>query len=195
MKKIVLATSNQGKIEEIRPHLIKLGFEVYGLDDFNLSNAKEIGKTMKENAVIKARHVSRVTNFMVLSDDSGLEVEALNGKPGVFSSRFSSKGDDLSNNQLLLKKMTNHTNRRARFKTVMVLKDETGKEHIFESVLDGYIHTALEGDGGFGYDPLFIPVGHHETLARLGFHVKDKISHRKKCLLKVIDHLKHTRNN
>jgi len=153
MKKIVLATANQGKIEEIRPHLIKLGFEVYGLNDFNLSSPKEIGKTMKENAMIKARHVARVTNFMVLSDDSGLEVEALNGKPGVFSSRFSSKGDDLSNNQLLLKKMSTHTNRRARFKTVMVLKDETGKEHLFESVLDGYIHTALEGEGGFGYDP------------------------------------------
>lgn len=190
MKKIVLATSNEGKVEEIRPHLIQLGYEVYGLADFEISEALETGKTMKDNAIIKARHAAKITNFMILADDSGLEVEALGGKPGVHSSRFTKAGDDTSNNQLLLEKMANQSNRRARFKTVMVLKDEEGLERVFEGTLDGYIHTTLEGEDGFGYDPLFIPVGHHETLASLGLGVKDRISHRKKCLNKVIEFLR-----
>ncbi len=192
MKKIVLATRNEGKIEEIRPHLASLGYEVFGLEDFDVAVIEETGSTLKDNAIIKARHTQRVTNFMVLSDDSGLEVEALDGKPGVLSARFSTEGTDEANNRFLLRKMADKTNRSARFKTVMVLRDEEGYEHVFEGVLNGYIHTAMEGSEGFGYDPLFIPVGHTETLASLGLSVKNRISHRKKCLNKVIEFLKNS---
>jgi len=192
VKKIVIASHNQGKIDEIKPHLLMLGYEVYGLDDFGIDPVEETGRTLKENAILKARHTARLSNFMILADDSGLEVDALGGKPGVFSSRYSLEGTDEANNLYLLDKMSDKLNRTARFRTVMVLKDEQGYEYVFEGVLHGYIHTALEGDKGFGYDPLFIPVGHHETLGVLGPRIKDEISHRKKCLDKVIHHLKNT---
>ncbi len=186
MKKIALATHNQGKIEEIKPRLTLLGYDVFTLDDFDVKPIEETGRTFKENALIKAKALRSVTNFMVLADDSGLEVDALNNRPGVYSSRYSALGTDQANNEKLLKDMSDVLDRSATFKTVMVVIDEANKNHVFEAALHGYIHTALEGLDGFGYDPLFIPVGHNETLASLGLSVKQQISHRKKCLDKVL---------
>ncbi len=191
MKHIVLATQNANKIDEIAPHLEYLHYTVDTLADFAGDVViKEKGSTLEENALLKARALRTHTSAMVLADDSGLEVDALGGKPGVMSKRFSNEGTDDANNRLLLEKMANERNRRATFKTVMALIEEDGSEHIFEGTLPGYIHTALEGEEGFGYDPLFIPVGYSKTLAALGMDVKNTISHRRKCLERVLQFLR-----
>ncbi len=191
MKKIVLATQNEHKIQEIAPPLEALGFEVLSLAEFEEYEApNETGKTFWENARLKARALRKHTSSAILADDSGLEVEALQQAPGVHSKRFSDEGGDTANNRLLLKKMENKTNRRAVFRTVMVLMMEDGREVSFDGTLAGYIHTAIEGDEGFGYDAIFIPVGHSETLATLGFAHKQRISHRKRCLDKVLAYLR-----
>ncbi len=189
MDKIVIASKNQGKIDEIKPHLSHLGFEVFSMVDFDVPDIDETGHTLKENAFIKARTVKKITNYMVLADDSGLMCDALGGKPGVYSARYAEKGNDHANNLKLLEHMADKSNRSAKFLTVMVLIDEHEKEFMFEGTLPGYIHTALEGEEGFGYDPLFIPVGHTATLAQLGDKIKHRISHRKKALDQVIDFL------
>ncbi len=191
MKKIVLASQNEHKLQEISPPLESLGFEVLSLVDFEEYEApRETGATFLENARLKARALRKHTSSMILADDSGLEVEALKKAPGVQSKRFSDEGDDHANNKLLLNKMADKTNRHAMFRTVMVLLLEDGKEVSFEGTLPGYIHTAAEGGEGFGYDTVFIPVGHSETLASLGFDHKQRISHRKRCLDKVIAYLR-----
>lgn len=182
----MIASENQGKIEEIRPHLAHAGFEVYSMADFDVPPVDETGTTLLENALIKARALKNVTNFMVLADDSGLMVEALGGKPGVYSSRYAKHGDDDANNQKLLTNMADKNNRFAQFKTVIVIIDQDDKEYVFEGELSGYIHTVLEGEHGFGYDPLFIPVGYHKTLASLPPSVKTRISHRKQALDQVL---------
>ncbi len=190
MRKIVIASRNEGKIDEIRPYLVSIGYKVYSLSDFDSEDVRETGATFRQNALIKARAARRVTNFMILAEDSGLEVDALNGKPGVYSARFSESGTDEANNVLLLKKMEDKINRRARFISVMVLKLEDDEEMVFTGSLDGYIHTVTEGDAGFGYDPLFIPVGHCDTLSTLGPDRKTRISHRRKALDAVLRYLK-----
>jgi XTP/dITP diphosphohydrolase len=190
MKKIVIASQNEDKISEIRTPLTALGYEVYSLLDFDVPDIEETGATLKENARIKAHAVRKITEYTVLSDDSGLEVDALNGAPGVHSKRFSDSMQDADNNALLLKKMEDKDHRFATFKTVMVLLFKDDREYSFEGALHGYIHTTQEGEHGFGYDSVFIPVGHSQTLATLGPEVKEKISHRRRALREVIDFLK-----
>ncbi len=194
MPRIVIATRNKHKVEEIAPPLESIGYEVDSLLDFDEHvDVCENGRTFLENARKKARAVRRITTSPILADDSGLEVEALDKGPGVHSKRFSSEGGDHANNRLLLERMANERNRSALFRTVMVLLMEDGREMTFEGTLPGYIHTAIEGDEGFGYDSVFIPVGHSQTLASLGADVKGRISHRKRCLDKVIAHLRDKR--
>lgn len=190
MKRIVVATKNQGKLNEIRPALNHLGFEVYSLLDFDMPDIEETGRTLRENALLKARKVKKNVDGIVLADDSGLEVEALNGAPGVHSKRFSSSALDRDNNELLLKKMASKENRAAAFKTIMVLIMPDEREFSFEGTLHGYIHTVMEGEAGFGYDSVFIPVGHSKTLATLGMEVKNDISHRRRALRQVVEFLK-----
>ena len=187
---IVIASSNEGKIEEIKPSLLSHGFKVLTLRDFPHVPINEDGKTFRENAEKKARAVATLTKFPVIADDSGLEVDALSGAPGVHSKRFSHSGLDADNNARLLSLMENKTNRRACFKTIIVLKESSGDERIFEGRLDGYIHTVSEGDEGFGYDSVFIPVGYHETLAQLGSVHKQNMSHRQKALSRLSAYLK-----
>ncbi|MFW5913657.1 MAG: RdgB/HAM1 family non-canonical purine NTP pyrophosphatase [Bacillota bacterium] len=190
MKRIVVATRNEGKLNEIRPALTQLGYEVFSLLDFDVPDIEETGRSLRENALIKARTIRKVTDYSVLADDSGLEVEALNGAPGVHSKRFSDSALDHDNNELLLKKMANKENRAAEFKTIMVLITQDDKEYAFEGTLHGYIHTVMEGEEGFGYDSVFIPVGHSKTLATLGMKVKNDISHRRRALRQVVEFLK-----
>ncbi len=187
---LVIASSNEGKIEEIKPSLLSLGFKVLTLRDFPHVPINEDGQTFRENAVKKARAVATLTKFPVIADDSGLEVDALSGAPGVHSKRFSHSGLDDDNNARLLSLMENKTNRRACFKTIIVLKESSGDERIFEGRLDGYIHTVSEGESGFGYDPVFIPVGYHKTLAQLGSTHKQSMSHRQKALSRLTAYLK-----
>lgn len=190
MKRIVVATRNEGKLNEIRPALTQLGYEVYSLLDYDMPDIEETGRTLRENALIKARTIRKVTDYSVLADDSGLEVEALKGAPGVHSKRFSDSARDHDNNELLLKKMANKENRAAAFKTIMVLITKDDKEYAFEGTLHGYIHTVMEGSEGFGYDSVFIPVGHSKTLATLGMKVKNEISHRRRALRQVVEFLR-----
>ncbi len=190
MKRIVIASQNEDKISEIRNPLTALGYEVYSLLDFDIPDIEETGKTLRENARIKAHAVRKITEYTVLSDDSGLEVDALHGAPGVHSKRFSDSTMDEDNNELLLKKMEDKEQRSATFKTVMVLLFNDEREYSFEGSLHGYIHTRQEGEHGFGYDSVFIPVGHSQTLATLGPETKDRISHRRRALREVVNFLK-----
>ncbi|MFH5882109.1 RdgB/HAM1 family non-canonical purine NTP pyrophosphatase [Liberiplasma polymorphum] len=189
MKKIIIATKNKGKLLEYEKILQPLGFEVFSLFDFDLEEIQETGDTFLKNALLKAHAVRKHTTEMVLADDSGLEVAALNNAPGVHSKRYSNEGTDLANNLKMLETMKHEYNRQAKFVTMIVLIDKSGHIESFKGELHGYIHTALEGDEGFGYDPLFIPVGYTKTLAELGFDAKNKISHRARALQKVVDYL------
>ncbi|MFP4286645.1 MAG: RdgB/HAM1 family non-canonical purine NTP pyrophosphatase [Candidatus Izemoplasmataceae bacterium] len=189
MKKIVVATANLGKLEEYEKMLEPLGFEVFSLRDFHMDDIEETGDTFLKNALIKAHALKRHTREMVIADDSGLEVAYLNNKPGVYSKRFSPEGTDLANNLLMLEQMKSAYHRDAKFVCVIVLIDKEGHMESFKGELHGYIHTALEGEEGFGYDPIFIPVGYTKTLAELGINEKNKMSHRSKALHKMIDYL------
>ena len=189
MPKIVIASSNKGKLKEYESLLKPLGFEIFSLFDFPDLNIIESGTTFSENALLKAKALKKRTNELVLADDSGLEVTALNNRPGVYSKRFSKEGTDHANNLKLLDVMEKEADRSARFITVIVLLDKDHREHYFKGILEGYIHTKTEGNNGFGYDPLFIPAGYHQTLAELDITVKNKISHRAKALRKVLDYL------
>ncbi len=189
MKQIIIATANANKLLEYQSLLEHLKVDIYSLRDFDVGYIEETGETFFENAKIKALAVQKVAKGIIIADDSGLEVAALDGKPGIHSRRFSEAGTDLSNNKKLLEVMENQADRSARFVTAVCLIDEAGNINRFEGELHGYIHTACEGEHGFGYDPLFIPVGYTKTLGELDSAEKNKISHRARCLRKVLTYL------
>lgn len=189
MEKIILATANKGKLKEYENLLKPLKYEVFSLFDFPDLTIIESGTTFEENALLKAKTLRKRTSEIILADDSGLEVAALNKLPGVYSKRFSKEGTDDANNHKLLEVMQTKTDRSARFVTVIVLLDKDNQEHYFKGILEGYIHTTMEGTNGFGYDPLFIPAGYHQTLAELDLSIKNKISHRAKALKQVLEYL------
>lgn len=181
MKSLVIASHNEGKIREIKEILFDLNLDLKSLKDFpDIPEIVEDGKTFEENALKKARVVFSTLQTPVLSDDSGLEVYALNMQPGVYSARFAGEPKDYQkNNQKLLKFLENYHDdeRKARFRCVVVFKTfET--EQIVEGFCTGRIITELRGSGGFGYDPLFIPDGYQQTFAELPQDIKNSISHR-----------------
>ncbi len=188
MKNIVVATKNKHKLREYEDILVPHGFDVFSLFDFPLDEPEETGRDFLENALIKARALRRATKEPVIADDSGLEVFALDARPGVMSKRYAKEGSDRANNEKLLAEMQHHHDRRARFVTVIALLEKDGTHRFFSGELHGYIHTETAGETGFGYDPLFIPVGHTRTLAELGSRMKNKISHRARALQKLLDH-------
>lgn len=190
MKKIMIASQNKGKIIEYEYWLKPLGYTVYSLLDFPIGTIDETGDDFKTNALIKARALSNHLQFTVLADDSGLLVDALNGLPGVHSRRFSESGTDHANNIKLLRVMENIANRHAKFVCVIALLIPNQEPMFFEGTVYGTIHTVIEGNKGFGYDPLFIPEGYHETFGTLNETVKHNISHRKKAFKQCLDYLK-----
>lgn len=177
------------------PNNIKL----YSLDDIGFNREiEETGKTIEENAELKARTVFNYLNNYsatinidgVFADDSGLEVEALNGAPGVFSARYSGEiKNDNANNQKLLSELKTVTKRHAQFKTVIALVTNN-TTNLFEGVIKGTIAYEPRGKNGFGYDPLFIPQGYRSTFAELEAEEKNKISHRAIAVKKLVEHLK-----
>jgi XTP/dITP diphosphohydrolase len=189
MKKLVFATNNQHKTEEIRLAL-KDKYEVLNLKDIGCDvDIPETGNTFAENATLKSKYV--VENFSIdcFADDSGLEIEALNNEPGIFSARYSGSRDDLNNINLVLEKLNGQANRKARFKTVISLIKE-GEIYLFEGIINGTIRTELSGNNGFGYDPIFQPDGYNITFAEMDMDEKNQISHRAIALKKMIEFLK-----
>lgn len=189
MEKLVFATSNVNKTQEVSA-LLAPDYEVLNLIDIGcLTDIPETGNSFAENATLKSIYV--VENFQLncFADDSGLEVEALNNEPGIFSARYSgSKGDALNLNYLLAK-MHGITNRNARFKTVISLMQD-GQNYLFEGVVNGKLLTEPIGSAGFGYDPIFQPDGYIETFAQMPMELKNKISHRAIAMQKLIAFLK-----
>ena len=189
MKNLFFATQNKNKLKEVRS-IAPAGFEIRDLDALNYSqDLKEDYNTLEENAAQKARTIHDQFRISVFADDTGLEVEALNGAPGVRSARYA--GDDKSdaaNVELLLKKLKGLADRSARFRTVIVLILD-GKEYQFEGVVEGKIIDEKRGENGFGYDPIFIPKGHTKTFAQMSLSDKNLISHRKRALQKMMDFL------
>lgn len=188
-KEIVLATHNKFKIQEIKDLLANTKVKILTCRDFSgMPKVAEKGKTLEENAIQKAIAIARFTKKLALSDDSGLMVDALGGKPGVYSSRFAGKNCSfLDNNTKLLKMMKKVplNKRSARFSCVIVLTDGREFVEIAEGVCEGYIAAELSGKHGFGYDPLFVPSGSKKTFAELSCSEKNKISHRSKALNKM----------
>jgi XTP/dITP diphosphohydrolase len=190
MEKIIFATNNKKKLEEVRAALAGK-YDVLSLQDLGFTgDIEETGKTFRENAEIKAKFISEKYKTDCFADDSGLEVEALNGAPGVYSARFAGEPkDDHANNELLLKKLEGKENRKANFKTVLALI-QSGKTYFFEGNVPGMILKEYHGKSGFGYDPLFLPDGFDKSFAEMSLEEKNKISHRARAVNKLVDFLK-----
>ena len=188
--RLIVATRNAHKTAEIRAMLAGR-MEVLDVTAFpETPLIEETGTTFLENARLKALGISRVLDGMVLSDDSGLEVDALGGAPGVWSSSYGGvEGDHARNNARLLEEMIGKPDRRARFRCTMVLASGGQELAHFSGTVEGRIIDEPRGAKGFGYDPLFVPDGHQETFAELGEAVKNSLSHRARALAQVIDWL------
>ena len=189
MKKIVFATNNQHKLDEVKKITEGLT-EIVSLSEINcFDDIPETADTLEGNALQKARYVKEKFGFDCFADDTGLEVEALDNAPGVYSARYAGPDHNSeSNMKLLLKNMEGVTNRNARFRTVIALLMD-GKEYLFDGIVEGVIIDEKRGDSGFGYDPVFVPNGYNETFAQLGSDIKNNISHRAKAVLKLHDFL------
>ena len=189
MTEVVLATGNLHKAKEIKAILNGLNLRFLTLQDFpNLPETIEDGKTFKENAVKKAKEIARLTGKIALADDSGIEVEALNNAPGVYSARFAGeKAADSENNKKLigLLKGIPLARRRARFVCVIAIAEPAGKFYTAGGELKGIIALKPAGKKGFGYDPLLIVPRYKKTVAQLSSEVKNRISHRAKALRKA----------
>ena len=187
--KIVIASNNEGKINEIKEFLKDIKeIELVSLKELNLKlEIDEFGKTLEENALIKARTVHYITKLPVISDDSGLFIEALNGFPGIKSSDFQKENKNYL--EKILKMMENEKNRKAYFKCVIVFIDSQSNEYIFYGEVLGEITYEVLGNNGFGYDPIFLykPLG--KTFAQIDIDIKNQISHRAKALRKLKEFL------
>ncbi len=187
MNKLVLASRNQHKIEEMKALLQPLGIEVLSALDFpNLKDVDEDRLTLEGNALKKANYVFKTTGLPSLSDDTGLEVDALNGAPGVYSARYAGKDVSYQDNVLkLLTDMNDISNRKAQFRTVVAFVTSE-HEITFEGCVEGKILNEQKGAGGFGYDPVFQPNGFEHTFAELDSEIKNSMSHRGRAIQKFM---------
>lgn len=203
--KIVFATNNPNKLQEIRD-ILGERFEIVSLQDIGChEDIPETGETLQENALLKAKYVAEHYGLDCFADDTGLEVEALHGAPGVHSARYAEGTDHNSeaNMQKLLHELQDKENRKARFRTVIVLLQHPKNQqkenvenafaapeiHYFEGHIDGIIAKEKRGNAGFGYDPLFIPNGYQQSFAELGETIKNHISHRAQAVEKLAEYL------
>lgn len=196
MKRIVFATNNQHKLQEIR-EILSPEFEIVSLKEIGChEDIPETGNTLEENALQKARYISERYHISCFADDTGLEVEALGGAPGVHSARYAegTDHDSEANMTKLLRELEGKENRQARFRTVIALielgEDETESVHLFEGIVEGHISTERQGNEGFGYDPIFVPEGYEKSFAALGETIKNHISHRARAVKKLAEYLK-----
>lgn len=189
-RKLVFATNNAHKLEEVAI-ILKDQIELLSLNNINChTDIPETADTLEGNALLKSSFVYKNYGLDCFGDDTGLEVEALDGAPGVYSARYASgEGHDAQANMLkLLHEMEGKENRKAQFRTVISLILE-GKEYLFEGVVKGEIIKEKRGNAGFGYDPIFVPEGYDQTFAELGIEIKNKISHRALALQKLCEFL------
>ncbi|WP_235324589.1 RdgB/HAM1 family non-canonical purine NTP pyrophosphatase [Pedobacter lusitanus] len=189
MSKIVFATNNINKTKEVSS-LLSGQYEVLNLKDIGCTtDIPETADTFAGNAGLKSRFVVENFNLDCFGDDSGLEVEALNNEPGIYSARYAGERGDEANLALVLQKMQGQQNRAARFITVISLI-RNGEEFLFEGVINGTLRESPTGENGFGYDPIFQPDGYQETFAEMDMEQKNKISHRAIAMRKLIAFLK-----
>jgi non-canonical purine NTP pyrophosphatase (RdgB/HAM1 family) len=194
--KIVFATNNANKLMEVRK-ILGNSFEVLSLKDINCNeDIPEKGQTLEDNAILKAEYVYKKYHINCFADDTGLEVEALGGAPGVYSARYASMGeehaqshDSGANMTRLLRELEQKDNRKARFRTIIALMID-GNITTFEGIVNGEIIRERRGGEGFGYDPIFQPEGYSETFAELGTGIKNQISHRARATQKLANYLK-----
>ena len=186
-QKIVFATNNAHKLEEVAAMLGE-AYEVLSLHEIGCeADIPETANTFAGNAIQKARYVKEHYGYDCFADDSGLEVDALNGAPGVYSARYSGKGSEANMDKLLLN-LTGKSERGAQFRTVIALL--IGNEtQLFEGIVRGSIIEERRGEAGFGYDPIFVPDGYEQTFAQLGSEIKNRISHRAKAVEQLVQHL------
>lgn len=177
--RLIIATRNAHKTEEIR-HILGDRFEVLDVTSFpEMPEIEETGTTFLDNARLKALGISRRIGGWVLADDSGLEVDALGGAPGVWSSSYGGEeANHAKNNERLMREMAGKAERSARFRCTLVLAKDGEEKAVFTGTVDGAIAVSPSGNGGFGYDPLFVPSGHSTTMADLGAAIKSTLSHR-----------------
>ena len=190
MKKLVFATNNAHKLEEIRA-ILGDKVEILSLNDIDChADIPETADTLQGNAALKAQYIYDNYGLDCFADDTGLEVEVLNGAPGIYSARYAGgEGHDSeANMKKLLSEMQDKDNRKARFRTVICLIED-GKEHFFEGIVNGSIIRERKGGAGFGYDPVFMPDGYSETFAEMGNDEKNKISHRARAVQKLCEYL------
>lgn len=189
--KLVLATRNENKVKEVAQFLAPHDIEVVSLNEFpGFPEIEENGETFKDNATIKATEACMFTGMTAMADDSGLEVDCLNGLPGIYSARFAGEGkNDSDNNKKLLELLQGvpAEQRAARFKCVMAVATTECFVYTTEGVCEGVIAEELRGEGGFGYDPLFYLPEYKKTFAELDLETKNKISHRARALSGVLD--------
>lgn len=192
--KIVFATNNSHKLEEIR-QILGESIEVLSLADINChEDIPETAPTIEGNAMMKARYVYDKYGTPCFADDTGLEVEALDGAPGVYSARYAGGEGHNSeaNMRKLLHELEGKENRRAQFRTVIALieqKDGKPVAHTFEGKIEGHISNEKRGTSGFGYDPIFVPEGYEQSFAELGNEIKNKISHRARAVARLAEYL------
>lgn len=190
--KLLLATQNKNKVIELK-RLLKdyPQFEVYSLSDMNIQDdIEETGLTFEENARLKALHIYRLTGIACIADDSGLEIEALNNEPGVYSARYLGENTAYTiKNQVILDRLETCVNRYARFVSVVCLVLNEAEVYTFEGIMPGSIGFEAKGDNGFGYDPIFVPKGYDLSYAEMEIDVKNKLSHRGQALRKAVDFL------
>lgn len=184
MNKVVLATGNPGKVKEMQRELQAFGLTVLPQSDFNIAEAIEDGLSFVENAIKKARHACHLTGLPSIADDSGLEVDALDGAPGIYSARYADGQGDAANNVKLLAALDGQENRSARFQCVIAYMRHANDPTpiICHGSWEGEIARAPAGEHGFGYDPIFYLVDHHCTAAELEADQKKSLSHRAKAL-------------
>ena len=188
--KIIFASNNKNKVEEIQNQVPSF-IQVVTLDEIGCTeDIEETGATIEENAIIKANYITQKYDMPCFADDTGLEIEALNGEPGVYSARYAGEDKNADKNMdLVLKKMQNESNRKAQFKTVFAL-NINNEQHLFTGIVEGEIRKEKTGTNGFGYDPIFEPEQLGKTFAEMTLDEKNTLSHRGRAVNQLVNFLK-----
>ena len=188
---LIVASNNAGKIREFRDILTPLGFQVMSQKERGIDlEPEETGTSFAENAILKAQAIHEITHGCVISDDSGLEVEALHGEPGIYSARYKGLASEHERRMAILEGLKDSDNRKARFVCCVCFTDESGENHLFTGIWNGTIAEEEEGTNGFGYDPIFISEdGNGKTTASLPISFKETYSHRAKALRQLMEYL------